>query len=104
MFTCDLDYVYTVEENRLKKLRVEEFNVKTSVFIAVDKGRRIRGSLDCSMFFRSEQEALQQGYNDIREMLVGVREEYEDALASYRTARKLGRLTLEDYKAKVAYG
>lgn len=101
MFTCELEYVYTVECNKVKRLRVEEYRSGSEVFIAVDKGRRIMGSLDCSMFFRTEAEAVAQGFADLQEMLVRSREEYFDALASYKTVRRLSRVTIEEYSLRV---
>lgn len=103
MFTCEIEYVYTIEHNHLKRLRVDNYDAKKNVAVLIEGGRRIRASLDpeYTMYFKTPEEAIQRGFDDLREMVAGAREEYQDALASYKVARKLGRITLEEFAAKV---
>ena len=99
-------HVYSVEYNRLCSYQIVDYTPSTGAVMAVDASiqphRRFRVTLECSdTFFATPEEAIRQGYKELQEMVVGAREEYQDALASYRVARKLGRMSKQEYREKV---
>lgn len=99
--TQQLTHIYAVENNKLVSYSV--IDQRGDVVTAVDKAKRtFRVDLECSEdFFRTPKQAMTQGYKDLQECVACAREDYQDALASYRVARRLGKITPEEYFARV---
>lgn len=99
--TQRLTCIYAIENNKLVSYSV--IAQRGDVVTAIDKAKRtFRVDLECSEdFFRTPKQAMTQGYRDLQERVACAREDYQDALASYRVARRLGKITPEEYFARV---
>ena len=91
-------YVYTIQEGKLLRYLVESFNPDTSVFVGYHKGRKVRGSLDCSMFFRTPDEALKEEHDGYKQGVHDAAQEVRDAIAAYLTIKKVATMSFEEFK------
>lgn len=97
MFTNELTFIYTVEQGKLLKFRVECYNPETFIFTAIMGNRKIRGTLeDSDMFFKTAAEAVAQEYLDLQEIATTCRQEVLDALATYKAARSAAACTMQE--------
>ncbi len=78
---------------------VEGFNEEANTFRASRPGHVVRGSLDCSIFFRTVEEAAKEEHDTYKQGVHDARREVQDAIAAYRTINKIANMTAEQFLA-----
>ncbi len=91
------DYVFAVQEGKLVRFAVESFNEETGGFVACRGRSRVRAHLEDSEFFETVEQAVSAHHEGYKQGVQGAFNEIQDAVAAYRTIRKIANMSLEEF-------
>ena len=93
-------YVYSLWDGKVERATVTKYDPETGRI----EGFKGRGRFTTTLgvlYFETPEEAVRSEHEDVKEALVDARQEVQDALATYKTVRRIASMSFEEYYASI---
>ena len=93
-------YVYSLWDGKVERATVTKYDPETGRIEGTKNRGRFVSSLG-TIYFETPEEAVRSEHEDIKESLVDARQDVQDALATYKTVRRIALMPFEEYYASM---